>query len=67
LIYAKRFEAGLSKITLAAKIGVTKELIREWEADQRVPTEAEWGKLKVILQLDLTVTLKSKVSEEFRV
>jgi DNA-binding transcriptional regulator YiaG len=48
-IYAKRFEAGLSKKALAAMLGVPKKLIREWESDLKMPTEAEWQKLVAAL------------------
>jgi ribosome-binding protein aMBF1 (putative translation factor) len=52
LIYAKRFEARLSKIALAAKLGVTKLLIRQWESDQKMPTEVEWEKLSAVLNFE---------------
>jgi hypothetical protein len=50
----KRIKANLSQPEVALKAGVSERMVRAWEHDQSLPTEAQWLVLASILGLDST-------------
>jgi DNA-binding transcriptional regulator YiaG len=50
----KRIAANLSQPEMALKAGVSERIVRAWEHDQFLPTEAQWQVLAGILHLDST-------------
>jgi len=50
----KRIKANLSQPEVALYAGVSERMVRAWEHDQLLPTEAEWKVLEAILGLDST-------------
>ena len=50
----KRIKANLSQPEVALNAGVSERMVRAWEHDQLLPTEAEWKVLEAILGLDST-------------
>ena len=50
----KRIKANLSQPEVAEKAGVTERVVRAWEHDQLLPTEAQWQALAHVLCLDST-------------
>jgi ribosome-binding protein aMBF1 (putative translation factor) len=53
-ILVSRFDARKLFGTLAAKMGIAHALVRSWELDRVLPTEAQWRVLADILRLDST-------------
>ena len=50
----KRIKANLSQPEVALQAGVSERMVRAWEHDQSLPTEAQWQVLAGILGLDST-------------
>jgi DNA-binding transcriptional regulator YiaG len=49
-IQAKRHEKNLAPWYLAAKLGVARALVLEWEEGTKQPDEVQWGLLAKILE-----------------
>jgi DNA-binding transcriptional regulator YiaG len=50
----KRIKANLSQTEVALNAGVSEQMVRAWEHDRTLPTEAQWQVLVGILRLDST-------------
>jgi DNA-binding transcriptional regulator YiaG len=50
----KRIEANLSQPEVALKLGASERIVRAWEHDRLLPTEAQWQVLAGVLRLDST-------------
>ena len=48
-ILAARREAGMSQLSLAAALGVTKTAVRNWEHARRAPAPESWVQLELTL------------------
>lgn len=52
-IRLKRFEKGLLQAEMAAKLGVSSQLVQQWEMDRRTPMDDQWLALVNMLGLDV--------------
>ena len=50
-IQTARLENGLLKTEVAEQLGVAEKLIKLWEQDKQIPSEAQWNQLANILSV----------------
>lgn len=56
-----RKEAGLTQVTLAAKVGVTQMAVSHWESGRRFPTMTTLRKIAEVLKLPPSDVMNSLI------